>query len=128
MAHIIKESEHKVNVWYERVFDYEGEPGCGYGFPCDKDGNLSPDLLDVAYDNYKKCLAGVEHNGKKLIDKGVVKYEQGYREPAQLKCNCGEVISLVNEYLGACSCPKCGQWYSLSGQELLPPKMWEENY
>lgn len=33
---------------------------------------------------------------------------------------------LVNQYQGACPCPKCGQWYNLFGQELINPQYWEE--
>lgn len=129
MAKIIEESKYVTETWYERTFEFEGSPNCGYSFDCDKDGNLSKELCDAAIDNYKRCLkGGIEWNGKKLIDKGIIQRKQTYRQPAQLKCNCGEIIPLVNEYMGACSCPVCEQWYSLSGQELLPPKMWEEDF
>ena len=33
---------------------------------------------------------------------------------------------LFNQYLGACECPKCGQWYNLSGQELNPVNTWSQ--
>ena len=129
MAEIIKKSELVTDIYYEREFNYEGEPGCGYSFPCDKDGNLSADIPSAALENYDKCIREkVEWNGKRIIDRGIRERKNTYRVPAELKCNCGEVFPLIDEYLGACECPFCGQWYSLSGQELLSPDMWEEDY
>lgn len=50
----------------------------------------------------------------------------GYKPPAYGTCHCGGTVELTDEYMGACECPNCGQWYNLFGQELLPPDMWEE--
>lgn len=40
------------------------------------------------------------------------------------ECECGETVTLYNQYLGACECPKCGRWYNIWGQELNPPHTW----
>lgn len=128
MAEIIEKSKYVTDVWYERSFEFEGEPNCGYGFDCDKNGNLSPNLCEAAIENYKMCLNTTVINGKKLIDRGVKKHNHTYRVPTRLKCDCGEIISLVNECMGACSCPVCEQWYNLFGQKLLPPRIWEDDY
>jgi predicted RNA-binding Zn-ribbon protein involved in translation (DUF1610 family) len=49
-------------------------------------------------------------------------------ENAKALCSCGETIELYDQYLGACDCPNCGQWYSMSGQALIKPQYWEEDY
>ncbi len=55
------------------------------------------------------------------------KYTNTYTAPAVGKCKCGEEFELIDEYMGACQCPKCNQWHNLFGQELLPPDRWEKN-
>lgn len=76
----------------------------GFGFDCDEHGNVDiNELMDVAKENYRKCLAG-EYDVK---DCGVVKSE--YRNRL---CNCGS--ELVPEtiydargiYVTKC-CEKC---------------------
>lgn len=53
-------------------------------------------------------------------------YFDGFRErPCAIgECKCGAEVPLMDQYMGACECPGCGQWYNLSGQELLPPEEW----
>ena len=117
------ESERKEHIEYELCFD-DGANN-GFGFPCDMNGNLPEDLNPAAKENYKYCM---EHPEKFARFNKVVKYTRYYTEPARGKCKCGEIIYLTNDYLGACECPKCGQWYNVWGQELLPPDMWEKDY
>lgn len=50
----------------------------------------------------------------------------GYREPNSGVCHCGHRIELYNEYLGACECPYCGQWWNIFGQELKPVEQWKD--
>lgn len=129
MSEIIKDVGRETIVEYSREFVWEHDRGAGFSFPCDENGNLSPDLHPAAVENYNKCVDGtINWDGHKIIDKGIRKEVRTFRTPAVLRCNCGEEIELVNEYLGACACPVCGQWYSTFGQELLPPTMWEEDY
>lgn len=54
--------------------------------------------------------------------------EDGTREPRYGKCEeCGARVDLDGyDYMGAVQCPKCGQWYNLNGEELLPPDQWGE--
>lgn len=40
------------------------------------------------------------------------------------KCECGKVIELWNEYLGASECEYCGRWHNLFGQLLNNPETW----
>lgn len=107
---------------YYRVFD----DGCGNGawFPCYEDGSLKP-MSKEAYANYKRCLK----NGSKQYVRfnKIVSEERWIREEATGVCSCGTKITLTNQYHGACSCPECGQWYNLFGEELDPPEEWSEN-
>lgn len=119
---IINERERVTTVWYERCF--ESRPHCGFGFPCDENGNVWLDeMSEAAIANYNSCIAG-EYTD--LQDIGVRKYETTHIEPATGICdNCGSEIQLVDEYYGACEC-ECGAWYNLFGQSINPPRMWEE--
>ncbi len=114
--------EYVTAVDYELVFD----DGCnnGFGFPCDESGHLPCDLNATALKNYKWCM---EHPERFSRWNRVVCHKRRYRENASGVCECGERIELRNEFAGACECPKCGQWYNLFGQKLLPPEQWEEN-
>ena len=115
----IKKACWKEDTYYNLAFD-DGS-GNGFGFPCDPEGRVPDDLNDQAKKNLEWCLRNPDRFARY---NEVVEYTQIWREPRQGTCGCGEVVSLVNEYMGACQCPKCGQWYNLSGQELLPPEEW----
>ena len=106
----------------ERFFQAINEPtGCGYGFDCTENGN--PIFHNESQkENYNYCITHPE----KFKDLGVQERIRTYKEPAKRICHCGTKIYLTNQYLGACKCPECGQWYNLFGQELLPPEMWED--
>lgn len=115
------ESERKEYTEYELCFD-DGANN-GFGFPCDKNGNIDTNIHPDAKANYEYCM---QHPEKFVRFNKVVKYTRSYREPAHGKCECGEIVILTNDYFGACQCPRCGQWYNLWGQELLPPERWED--
>ena len=110
------------NINYE--ISFLDEHGCGYSFPCDKDGKPKG-LTDCAMENYKRCL---ENPKEYSVFNEVRENRNKYKEPAHGTCHCGEEVYLTNQYYGACQCEKCGQWYNMFGQELLPPDQWEENY
>ena len=55
------------------------------------------------------------------------KREYYITHPAIYKCDCGEEFELYNEYMGACSCPKCEKYFNLFGQELTHPNTWSKN-
>lgn len=115
-------SERKETTYYKLVFD-DGHYD-GFAFPCDENGNVSINNPG-AEQNYKYCL---EHPEKFSRFNKVVEYNDHYTEPAVGICECGEEFELHNEFYGACQCPKCGLWYNLFGQELLPPSCWEEDW
>lgn len=120
---IIKERTVRTEKSFSLNFDLVGQPYCGFSFPCDREGNVFPDLNDCAKDNYKKCLA--DTSGKyepPYID------VQTYRivEPAVGQCACGAHVLLEDQYMGACQCDNCGQWYNIYGQALIDPEYWED--
>lgn len=107
-------------ISYELAFD-DGI-GNGFGFPCDKEGNFVNAYGNPAAEkNYNWCMAHPEEffRWNKVIER-----KHCYRENNSGVCNCGNRIELVNEYLGACECPHCGQWWNLSGQALNPVATW----
>ena len=116
------ESKEKVNYGLRFFYDDNG----GFEFPCDENGNLLDVVTDGARKNYKWCL---ENPGEFQIFNKVIKHTKTYREPNTGICDCcGETVTLVNEYMGACSCPKCGQLYNLFGQKLKSPETWSNGY
>ena len=101
------------------------DSGGGLEFPCDADGNVFLDkMYDCAIENYKYCM---EHPEKyPYAYNKIHEYRRWVKDISYGTCHCGERVYLVNEYMGACQCPKCGQWYNLFGQELVPPENWDD--
>ena len=101
---------------------YDDGHGNGAGFDCDEHGNPSAHLTDVAKANLEWCKA---HPEKYRRAGEIVAFENTYVVPGHGTCVCGEEVTLENQYMGACECPKCGRWYNLFGESLLPPNRWE---
>ena len=116
-------SERKTIVTYEREFLYP-DMNSGFGFPCDESGNLLELSNPYAIANYNDCMA---HPEKFEVFNHIRKNKHTYKENAHGTCECGNEVSLWDEYLGACECPNCGRWYNLFGQELKAPRYWEED-
>ena len=116
-----KSATYETQHYYELCFD-DGHNN-GFGFPCDAEGKLLPDLPSAAVENYNFCMA---HPEKFDRWNKVVKHSERVRINATGTCICGETFELWNQYMGACECPKCGRWYNLYGQELNPPETWED--
>lgn len=121
MLTVFTPSERKTSVYFERVFD-DGSFN-GFGFPCDEAGELLPEVPEAARANFAYCL---EHPEKFVRFNKVIKRTHSYTENARGICECGNSVELWSQYMGACQCSKCGLWYNLFGQELLPPSDWEE--
>ena len=117
-------SEYHTVVEYELVFD-DGHNN-GFGFPCDATGKLlqREEENPCAHANMRRCLENPE---KFVRFNKIIKYERSVRDNAHGTCVCGNEVELWDSYLGACQCEKCGRWYNLFGQELLPPENWEED-
>ena len=113
----------ETEVTYELRFFTD--PNGGFAFPCNADGMvIRREMSDAAIENYKYALEHPENFPYcyNELHKNVL----NYIEPANGICDCGARVYLENQYLGACECPQCGQWYNLSGQKLLSPDRWEE--
>lgn len=119
MLRNIIRGERKTIVEHEMVFFYDNTGG--FSFPCDENGNVLPLKYQAAVENLEWCRSHPEEFS--IIE--IRHHRRSWREPDSGTCHCGERVELVNEYCGACQCPKCGQWYNLFGQELLPPEEWE---
>ena len=109
-------------VDYSICFYYKDDPGCGFSFACDKDGKPAPFANKAASDNYEWCLANPELFG---TFNEVQKNRRRVKEPAHGRCTCGREVYLYDQYYGSCEC-ECGRWYNLFGQELYPPRMWND--
>ena len=116
--------EYEESARYE--LEFFREAGSGFAFPCDENGKVDDDLNPSARKNYEWCLQNPDkfpycfNHVRKIVSR--------WRNPNHGICKCGQDVELVEQYMGACQCPKCGQWYSLSGQELLPPEKWQEDW
>lgn len=118
MIEIIQPSRFVETVYYRRAFVWKNDPGAGFGFPCDEHGNVG-EQNPAASENYQKCIDGTYD----VIDMGVEKYEESYREPAVGKCICGAHVTLDGF---TCPCDECGRDYNSAGQLLAPREQWGE--
>ena len=121
MLHNYVPAERKTEVSYDLSFLY-GEDHGGFCFPCDAAGKVLPFQYEEAKQNYEYCMA---HPEEFETFAEVTRWVNRYTEPAHGTCSCGEEVELYDQYYGACQCPKCGQWYNLFGQSLVPPEQWE---
>jgi hypothetical protein len=125
MLTIIKEREHKEYTYARLEFDYLGIHGSGFTFPVTEDGEPDFDkMIHAGVANYNYCI----NHPEKFEKPEIRNYTGTFVDPAVGICSCGNQVELVAEYLGACSCPKCGKWYNIFGQELKDPEFWEEDY
>lgn len=124
MINNFKRGEYVEKTYYELRF-YRDASG-GFAFPCDKEGNLIIDhnTNPVAIENYHWCM---EHpDNFPYYFNHVSKRRCSWREPNTGNCHCGQEMELIDEYMGAYECPKCGQWYNVFGQELKNPDSWRD--
>lgn len=116
-------AEVKTIVEFHIVFD-NGEGTAGFWFPCDPSGKISEEMPEEAKANYEYCMAHPEEYSRW---NEIERMEREYREPGHGTCICGTEVEMYNQYYGACQCPKCGRWYNLFGQSLVPPEQWEHD-
>lgn len=123
IMNFIRERKRKEHKEFRREFTLIGEiEGNGYSFPCLQDG--SPDTNDEHYDSWKTNFERCINSPEKYKDEGLVIVKRTYIEPAIIQCSCGNNVELIDRYLGACSCNKCGQWYNIYGQKLIDADLW----
>lgn len=107
----------------ERNLVFDDGAGNGFWFPCDERGDVLPGLSDCGKKNLAEALRHPEEYSR--FNEVVTNYRT-VKDNAHGICRCGTDVELYDQYMGACQCPNCGQWYNLSGRELLPPEQWEE--
>lgn len=129
MAHIIKRSERVTTTTYYRMYEWVDQPGAGFSFPSDENGNVNlEELQPPGLANWNACQPGGEYDGR-IVDLGVQESVNRYTEPAELQCDCGATVLLQPQGgidLGS-DCERCGRIYNLSGQLLRPREEWGED-
>ena len=121
MFTIKQEARLEERFEYSHEFDLIEDPSCGFSFDCDETGKM--DLNPDAQRNYDYAISHPEE----YKDRGIVKTRYVDHVPAKGTCICGNEMELSAQYMGACQCGKCGQWYNLFGQALIPPEYWEKD-
>lgn len=121
---IIRErhTEDIVEYTYYYCFDLSN-PYTGYGFPCDKKGQIDvASLTPEAKTNLALCLEGKDEEGKTIYPVGVHKYHRSYPVPAVGLCTCGREVFLGG-FTNTCD---CGRDYNSSGCLLADRSQWGE--
>lgn len=116
-------SYRKEEIVIERslCFEYPGEPGCGFSFPCDEKGIVDTTKLEeCAIKNFKDCVQGI--NGTRNV--GVITYKRKTVEPTVIRCEvCGNEVPLA--YFTN-TCDECETDYNMFGSRLAPRRYWGE--
>lgn len=80
---IDKENCEEIRTEYTRSYVWKHDPGSGFGFPCDKEGNVELDKMSPnAKQNYEACVNG----DFIMIDEGVKARKSVIR-----LCRCGSL-------------------------------------
>jgi len=116
---IIQQRQRITRVEYSLEYEANDNPQCGFGFPCDEQGNLLP-LSDGALENYQRCTTGVYD----VTCMGVRKITHTYVEPAVVICECCGAKVYLESFTNTCD--TCDSDYNISGQLLAPRSQWGE--
>ena len=112
---------------YMLAFEDARFPGCGYSFPCDKDGHILWGVCtdtDATRKSLAFCKAHPDRWTSDSRDGRVETIVEQYRYG--LCPYCGHKVYVYRpNYMGVFAC-ECGRWYNVFGQEVLPPDEWEE--
>ena len=80
---IDEEANVEIITSYWLCFSYEANnPGFGFSFPCDENGNVDPDLIPCAKENYDKCESGEIKTERRYVAKSVRRHRL---------CSCGSL-------------------------------------
>jgi hypothetical protein len=110
----VEVSEHRLE------FDRLDEPGRGYSFECDAEGNVDRDgMNEAARDNYDRARA----NAHLFAEPYVLTLHRHYYESAVAACSCGRHVTLDGD---TNRCERCGAFYNGGGQRLADPSQWGE--
>ena len=120
MSNVIKPARRILVEEFELSYEYPGT-GCGFSFPCDRTGVVDETFLsDGARKNLETCRAG--EGG--VVSRGVIDYTRTIKEPAVIRCGCGQRVELDDAWLN--SCDHCGRDYNGFGNLLAPRSQWGE--
>lgn len=105
-------------------YEYDDEPGWGFGFECDSEGNVDTENMNpAALENYTACLRG-EVKGTKVHFVKISHDKWTYTWPRIIRCRCGEEVVLRHHFTNTCD--ECGRDFDGSGNELAPRSQWGE--
>jgi len=108
---------------YTLSFEWNHTPGAGFGFDCDKNGNVDIESMNRgALENFAGCLFVYD-----VTFEGVMDYSYIHQDPAEGTCDCGRTVYLHYDNGHGIDCD-CGRIYNYSGQELAPRSQWEERW
>lgn len=108
---------------YRLSFEWPHTPGSGYGFECDKNGNVDLENMNpAALESLANCLFVFDINFV-----GIEDYSRVVEDPSHGICDCGRTVYLNYDYGHGIDCD-CGRIYNLSGQELAPRSQWEDRW
>jgi hypothetical protein len=122
MAKILQQSEIVTSISHYVLFEYVGDRGSGFSFPCDRAGNITQPLSAAAARNYAQCLENSHERGS-VVCRGVCSEENSYRTPLVIECGCSKPLTLADSMTNEC---RCGRFYNGSGQLLSHPSQWGE--
>lgn len=115
MSRIITPRERVESV--ENRMHFSMPSGFNFSFPCDSEGKVDVDSLPPeARENYFKCVRG------NPIQSGRMEWVSVHFNPAVMRCDCGQSLSLHSSWANRCS--DCGREYNGSAQLLAPREQW----
>ena len=117
---IIQHREYETCTEHKRWFSWRDDPGAGFSFHCDEQGNVDVESLPTAArENYQRRIDGTYN----VRDDGVRTNRWEYTHSAIGLCDCGEEVYLDGF---TNTCYECGADYNMSGQRLAPREQWGE--
>ncbi len=105
-------------------YEWDDDPGAGFGFECDSQGHVDIENLNpAARENYESCLRGVVR-GEKVHFVKIFHDQWTYNHPRVIRCTCGEEVVLYNHFTNTCD--KCDRDFDGYGHGLAPRPQWGE--
>lgn len=113
---ITRKSQHIRSESYRLGYEWNDQPGAGFTFPCDQEGNIiTSEMGPEAWKSYREC-----QDNPALTFKGVKHYSSTSFVQAQGRCSCGRLVELYG-FTNTC---ECGYEYNSFGQLLAPRSQW----
>lgn len=102
---------------FVRHFTSTRTPGCEFMFDVDPSSQEPVFGADdeQARQNYEFALREVEAG--RMVDEGVLDFSVPVRDAGAIRCHCGAVVELTDDWEGA-ACQGCGTEYGENGQQF----------